>query len=135
MHIKGNAITAITMSALSLVISADTASADSHGNEFVHSRVFKGQIYIMYQDHMSLYTYDEDQAGVSNCTNECAKTWPPATLDAGTKLGENYSLIKRADGTMQAAFHGMPLYLYSKDRKPGDISGDGVGGVWHLARP
>ena len=135
MNIKKKATKAIAISALGLVMSADAASADSHGNKFVHSRAFNGQIYVMYQDHMSLYTYDEDQAGVSNCYNECAKNWPPATLDAGTKLGENYTLIKRADGTMQAAFRGMPLYLYSKDRKPGHISGDGVGGVWHLARP
>ena len=33
------------------------ASADSHGNEFVHSRTNNGQIYMMYQNHMSLYTH------------------------------------------------------------------------------
>ncbi len=135
MHIKGNAITAIATLGLGLAISSTTASADSHGNEFVHSRAFKGRVYVMYQDHMSLYKYDEDQIGVSNCNGECATIWIPALLDAGTKLGENYSLVKRADGTMQAAFRGMPLYLFVKDRNPGDIYGDGVNGVWHLARP
>ena len=30
---------------------------------------------------------------------------------------------------------GKPLYLFVKDTKPGDTSGDGVGGVWHLAKP
>jgi predicted lipoprotein with Yx(FWY)xxD motif len=28
----------------------------------------------------------------------------------------------------------MPLYLWQGDKKPGDITGDGVGGVWHLAK-
>ena len=135
MNIKMNATKVIAIFTLGLLMSAVNASADSHGNEFVHSRAFKGQIYVMYQDHMSLYTYDGDQSGVSNCNDECATNWIPAVLDAGTDLGENYSLIKRADGKMQAAFRGMPLYLYSEDRIPGDINGDGVDGVWHLARP
>ena len=39
------------------------------------------------------------------------------------------------DGTKQWAFHGKPLYGYISDAKAGDISGDGVGGVWHVAKP
>jgi len=135
MNIAGKSITAVAVFGLGIAMSADFASADSHGNKYVHSRPFNGQVYVMYQDHMSLYTYDNDTVGQSNCYDECAKNWPPATLDAGTKLGESYSLIQRADGTMQAAFRGLPLYLYSKDRKPGDVNGDGVDGLWRLARP
>ncbi|HUM18196.1 MAG TPA: hypothetical protein VL086_21070, partial [Candidatus Nitrosotalea sp.] len=26
---------------------------------------------------MTLYTYDKDTAGKSNCTGECAEYWPP----------------------------------------------------------
>jgi len=135
MRINENVITAVAISALGLVMSVMPASADSHGNKFVHSRAFKGQVYVMYQNHMSLYTYDGDRVGVSNCNDECATNWIPALLDAGTDLGESYTLIKRANGKMQAAFRGMPLYLYLKDQAPGDINGDGVAGVWHLARP
>jgi predicted lipoprotein with Yx(FWY)xxD motif len=29
----------------------------------------------------------------------------------------------------------MPLYYFAKDTKPGDILGQGVGGVWYLADP
>ena len=135
MNVRDNAKMVIAAVALTSVLAVNAADADSHGNKFVHSRSFNGQVYVMYKDHMSLYTYDKDEPGKSNCNKKCAEDWNPAVLDAGTVLGENYTLIKRADGTMQAAFRGMPLYLYSKDRKPGDISGDGVGGVWHLARP
>lgn len=126
---------AVAVSALYATGLAQPAHADSHGNQHIHSREFNGQVYVMYRDHMSLYTYDEDEVGVSSCTGECAKTWKPALLDAGTVVGENYSLIERTDGSMQAAFRGMPLYLYSGDQKPGDIHGDGLEGVWHLARP
>ncbi|MBB2755062.1 UNVERIFIED_ORG: putative lipoprotein with Yx(FWY)xxD motif [Rhizobium aethiopicum] len=27
-----------------------------------------------------------------------------------------------------------PLYTFAGDRKPGDMTGDGVGGVWHVAK-
>jgi len=101
----------------------------------VHAREFDGETYVMYRNHMSLYTYDKDPIGLSMCNDACTDTWIPAILDAGTKLGESYSLIVRPDGKMQAAFRGKPLYLYSKDRKPGDKKGDGVNGEWHLARP
>lgn len=125
----------IALTGLTLTVLTATATADSHGNEYVHSRPFKGQVYVMYQDHMSLYIYDRDQAGVSTCYDQCAEIWPPALLEPGTELGESYSLIPRNDGTLQAAFRGRPLYLYSQDQKPGDLKGDGVNGVWHLARP
>lgn len=29
----------------------------------------------------------------------------------------------------------MPLYYWVKDKKPGDVTGDGVNGVWHVAKP
>lgn len=121
--------------AFGLAMLAAPASASSHGNEFVHSRSFNGQVYVMFQDHMSLYTYDMDQPGVSNCTGDCTSVWKPALLDAGIVLGENYTLVTREDGTQQAAFRGQPLYLFTGDAKPGDINGDGLDGVWRLARP
>lgn len=129
-------ISALTATAiLAFALGSAAALADQHGNKYVHSREYLGQVYVMYQNHMALYTYAKDGVGVSNCTGECAKKWPPALLKPGTRLGKSYSLIKRPDGTMQAAFRGQPLYLYSGDKKIGDINGDGIGGVWHLAKP
>jgi len=118
-----------------LAFGAGAAFADSHGNEFVHSRTSGGQVFMMYYNHMSLYTYENDSPARSNCYGECAEAWPPALLDAGVVLGENYSLISRVDGTMQAAFKGQPLYLSVLDKKIGETNGDGVGEVWYLARP
>ena len=120
---------------LAMAMLAGGAAADSHGNAYVHSREYKGVVYLMYQDHMSLYTYDNDKLGESTCYDACAEKWMPALLDKGTPLGESYTLIERKDGTMQAAFRGMPLYLSSEDWNVGDMNGDGIDGVWRLARP
>lgn len=35
---------------------------------------------------------------------------------------------------MQWVYKGAPLYLLQADEKPGDMMGDGVGGVWHVAK-
>jgi predicted lipoprotein with Yx(FWY)xxD motif len=32
------------------------------------------------------------------------------------------------------AHKGKPLYLWSKDQKPGDITGDGFNGIWHVVK-
>jgi len=126
-------IPALTLVALGLGSSGAFAAA--HGNDLVHSRELGGQVFMMNEVHMSLYTFDNDAPGVSNCYGECAVNWPPALLDAGAKLGENYALITRTDATMQIAYKGKPLYLFKGDRKIGDTKGDGVGGVWRLSRP
>ncbi len=83
---------------------------------------------------MALYTFDKDAKGTSNCYDACAAKWPPATAAAGAMAADEFSLVARKDGSQQWAFKGMPLYLWQGDKKPGDITGDGVGGVWHLAK-
>ncbi|MGH8843295.1 MAG: hypothetical protein ACREX1_11465, partial [Advenella sp.] len=35
----------------------------------------------------------------------------------------------------QWAYKGQPLYLFKKDSKPGDMTGDGVKDVWHVIKP
>ncbi len=125
----------LLLAALAIGLSSGQAMAEAHGNKFAHSRAFNGQTYMMYQTHMSLYYFTGDAIGVSNCNGDCAVAWPPATQPEGTPMGENYSLIARADGTFQVAFKGRPLYLFSGDSRPGDINGDGVNGQWFLTKP
>ena len=82
---------------------------------------------------MTLYTYDQDGPGMSNCYDKCAVNWPPFMAEAGAKAEGEWTLVSRKDGTMMWAYEGKPLYTFIKDKKPGDVTGDGVGGVWHIA--
>jgi len=83
---------------------------------------------------MTLYTYLQDSDGVSSCYGQCAADWPPATMADSMTLEEGMSAIERRDGTKQLALNGKPLYLWVGDKKPGDKTGDGVGGAWSVAR-
>lgn len=84
---------------------------------------------------MSLYTFDPDTATSSACNGGCARSWPPLAANADAQDHGDFTVIDREDGSKQWAYKGRPLYLWVNDRQPGDITGDGVGGNWHLARP
>jgi predicted lipoprotein with Yx(FWY)xxD motif len=83
---------------------------------------------------MTLYIFDKDQSGMSECYGDCAKHWPPYLAKKGTKLSEGWTTVKRKDGKMQLAYDGKPVYFYMDDKKKGDMKGDGVGGVWHVIK-
>jgi predicted lipoprotein with Yx(FWY)xxD motif len=85
-------------------------------------------------DGMTLYTYAQDSERVSNCYGQCAANWPPAKMSGPVTLEEGMSAIERRDGTKQLALNGKPLYLWVGDKKPGDKTGDGIGGAWSVAR-
>ena len=84
---------------------------------------------------MTLYTFDKDPAGKSVCNGQCAVNWPPLMAKAGETGTGDYTVITRDDGSQQWAYRGKPLYLWIKDQKPGDTTGNGVGKVWHTAKP
>ncbi len=84
---------------------------------------------------MTLYIFVRDEPGKSNCNGPCADAWPPLMADAGVAPAENFSIIVRDDGTKQWAYKDKPLYLWSRDEKPGDTMGEGVFDSWLVARP
>ncbi|HVZ12587.1 MAG TPA: hypothetical protein VG965_06180 [Patescibacteria group bacterium] len=86
--------------------------------------------------NMTLYTYDKDTATKSNCTGQCATIWPPYLMTgaAPSPMPVHLSTIKRDDGSTQYAWDGKPLYYYEKDKDSGDAYGDGIGGIWHVAK-
>ena len=96
---------------------------------------------IIAESGLSLYTFDNDLVGTSNCdgsaddTSTCAGKWPPLLVGDGALADDDMTIITRSDGTKQWALKGMPLYQWYQDVAQGDINGDGVNGVWHLARP
>ena len=85
-------------------------------------------------DGMTLYTFDKDAEGVSNCNDACAGVWPPFMAAADAVGDDEYTIIDRADGAKQWAYDGKPLYTFASDAAPGDMAGDGVKGVWHVLK-
>ena len=83
---------------------------------------------------MTLYVYDKDTAGTSKCKEKCAVAWPPLLADVGDKAWGIFSVIERANGTKQWAYDNKPLYRWSNDKKPGDVTGHGVRDEWHVVR-
>jgi predicted lipoprotein with Yx(FWY)xxD motif len=85
-------------------------------------------------DGFSLYTFDKDAPAVSNCNDACAEKWPPLTATRRARPTGDFGIIIRADGSRQWAYKGQPLYTWINDSQAGQTTGDGVKGVWHLAR-
>ena len=81
---------------------------------------------------MTLYTFDKDVAGKSNCNDKCATAWPPLAVAADGKAAGDWTIVVRDDGSKQWAYEGKPLYTWMTDKKPGDATGDGVNG-FHVA--
>ena len=86
-------------------------------------------------DGITLYTFDNDAPGQSTCQGECADRWHPYWAVESEQPEGDYTMISRPDGSKQWAYKGMPLYTLRDDAAPGDIKGDGDGGVWHAVRP
>ena len=86
---------------------------------------------------MTLYVFDRDVAasGKSACNGPCAALWPPLVAGSDATPFGQYTVVARDDGVKQWAYKGKPLYLWSKDQKRGDRSGDNFNNVWHVATP
>ena len=87
----------------------------------------------------TLYSLSAEKNGKFVCTKAsgCLALWHPlmvpvgATLTGPVKLGT----IKRPEGGIQATYHGLPLYSFAADTKPGQVKGQGLKdvGTWHAA--
>ncbi|MHA6296873.1 COG4315 family predicted lipoprotein [Devosia sp. CAU 1758] len=114
------------------LLATPALSAEYLGGDVVSTDI-GGQMVLTDFNGMTLYIFDKDTAGVSNCYDTCAEKWPPLFADADATAEGDFSVVERTDGTMMWAYKSMPLYYWVEDMAPGDIKGDGVGGVWHLA--
>jgi len=78
----------------------------------------------------TVYIFDKDTPGKSNCSAGCLTAWPAFAAKEGAAPKGEFTLIE-ANGVKQWAVKGMPLYYFAGDSKPGERNGDGSGGVWH----
>jgi predicted lipoprotein with Yx(FWY)xxD motif len=89
---------------------------------------------------MTLYTFDNDGKGakMSSCSGKCVAAWPPLLAPADAKAEGEWTVVDVTDKDGKPAkmwaYNGWPLYTFIKDAKPGDVTGDGVGGVWHVVK-
>jgi predicted lipoprotein with Yx(FWY)xxD motif len=99
----------------------------------------------------TLYLFTGDPPKFATCVGDlpargCGKVWPPLVasrpLVAGG--GAKASLLgttKRSDGVVQVTYAGHPLYFFRgyggtpPDRRPGDINGQGLYGMWYVISP
>ncbi|MBW0156698.1 hypothetical protein [Sedimentimonas flavescens] len=118
------------MMTMAVVLAAGMAQADPA----MVAETAKGQT-LVDAAGMTLYTFDKDADGKSACNGGCAANWPPLVAEEGVMAEGAWSVITRDDGAKQWAYDGKPLYTWVKDTKPGDVTGDGFNGVWHVAQP
>ena len=89
---------------------------------------------------LTLYYYTEDKrgSGTSVCTGGCATAWPPLAAPvkapAGVRLPGPLGMITRPGGVRQVTINGFPVYLYAGDKAPGQATGNGVEGAWHVIK-
>jgi predicted lipoprotein with Yx(FWY)xxD motif len=91
----------------------------------------------------TLYLFKRDVGMKSKCFGACAIAWPPLRTDGkpAVRSGAREALVgttKRSDGARQVTYNGDPLYLFIKDHKPGDVTGQGVtafGATWSAVSP
>jgi len=87
----------------------------------------------------SLYFFSRDTKATSECAGGCLDNWPvfyDANIEVGTGLeASDFGTITRGDGSRQTTYKGWPLYYFANDNVAGDTNGDGVGGVWFVAKP
>ena len=110
-------------------------TATSHTGIHSPATVLQGRL--VGPQQMTLYVFDRDitGSGKSMCNDNCAKNWPPLFAPSNAQPIGAWNAITRDDGSKQWAYQGKPLYYWVQDSKPGDTSGDGVGGAWHVAKP
>lgn len=120
-----------TVLCLGLLAGYATASGPDVAPVKISSGIFTNQA------GMTLYTFDKDPAGEgkSVCNGDCAVRWPPLMAGPSDQARGDFGIVTRDDGSRQWTYKGKPLYLWFKDQKPGDTSGDGVNNVWRVARP
>ena len=89
---------------------------------------------------LTLYYFSVDKpgSGKSLCTGGCATAWPPLAAPvkapAGVHLPGPLGMITRPGGVRQVTLNGFPVYTFVGDKAPGQVTGDGKEGVWHVVK-
>lgn len=99
--------------------------------------------YLVGPNGMTLYILEGTRGttGAARCAGECLRVWPPLLGGApivGPGIDPAMLAVVQGAAGPQLTYAGWPLYYYTRDRVPGDITGQHVTdtwGTWHLLAP
>ena len=100
--------------------------------------------YLTDKDGNALYFFSDDANGANNCTGGCTTAWPIFNVTGLTQDGLSAGLLLTdfstitTPGGSQVTYKGWPLYYYAPGgvrEASGKTSGEGVGGIWFVAKP
>jgi predicted lipoprotein with Yx(FWY)xxD motif len=100
----------------------------------------KSETILTNAQRMTLYYRTTDRPPTTVCSGGCASAWPPLLVSGSspptskTSLPGKLSVQTDANGT-QVEYNGHPLYTFSGDTGPGQTTGEGFGGIWHVVTP
>lgn len=89
---------------------------------------------------LTLYYRTSDVPPSTVCSGGCARAWPLLVVSgsgapaSAASLPGKLTVVTDANGK-QVEYNGHLLYTYSGDTGPGQTTGEGVGGVWHVVTP
>src|SRR5699024_3615762 len=128
-----------------VMLSAGVAIAHESDSDAATLESAQSEVYgthLVTADGMSVYVFKADTRGSdkSACYGKCAENWPPVTTTGSVQVkgaanADMLDTIKRDDGSTQVTYNGRPLYLFFKDKAPGDTNGQDVKDVWYLIAP
>ena len=133
------AVAVVSVAALAVLAASgagvDAAAPAASGSTIKSVRI-GGVTVLANAKGLTVYWFAPDTVTRSACYGSCAAYWPPVTGPATAGLGVTGTLstITRADGSLQAAYGGHPLYTYVGDSAPGQANGNDLnlnGGLWH----
>jgi len=126
MHIRS-----IIMAAAASLVVGSSAVAASYAGGIIQSQKIGGHEVLTDMRGRALYVYDKDGPNKSNCNGFCRLAWPPQRATKNAVAHGDFAPIPASGGPIWA-YKGHPLYRYAGDHNPGEITGDGADGVWHV---
>jgi predicted lipoprotein with Yx(FWY)xxD motif len=114
---------------------APEADAGASGAAVTSASTALGEV-LVNAEGMTVYAFTNDTDGTPTCGDGCSDAWPAVTTASADLPAELdpavFSVVEGIDGGFQLAAGGQPLYTFSGDTAPGDVNGQGSGGVWFV---
>lgn len=94
---------------------------EDHPGDTALSQDDKGNFqYKSFPGLATLYVYDRDEPGKSNCNTGCLSAWLPLLVSGGEKVDKvgDWTAIKRDDGRKQWSYKAQPVYMRYHNMAP-----------------